>query len=435
LLTAGVAMAAAPGAARIGAQEVAYEEVVARLKSADAKIRLDALQLLARAGYVDAATQAAPLINDPVAAVQAEAIATEVSLWLADEEDTRGRGGRIVKSKDASLPLLAFVQGPGATIANLPPASVIAALMAGAGASAPRVRFDAMYAVGVMGPLLIQRGQFPDPQGAVARLLAELKENDPALRAASIHVLGRIYETALRAEAVNQEWLALRGEVGDRLIVAMNDPDQLVKLSSIHALGALRHDRAVRSLADFCAYYKRDQLGLAALDALARIAHASSVASLTAAFEVSDDEMRRIALEGTARIGDRTALNALLVRAASIRTPTVRLAAAFARARTGDFGELGQITDGLGNADTADAAFAYLVELGPAVAPSLGGAASYRDVQVRAGVADLLGIIGTKATLPTLDALAHDRDRTVAAAASRSQKRLSVRPPGIPRTP
>jgi hypothetical protein len=34
-----------------------------------------------------------------------------------------------------------------------------------------------------------------------------------------------------------------------------------------------------------------------------------------------------------------------------------------------------------------------------------------------------------------LESLARDRDRSVAAAAERSQKRLKVYPPGVPRTP
>ncbi|MCX6539968.1 MAG: HEAT repeat domain-containing protein [Acidobacteria bacterium] len=416
-------------------QEIAYEDVVARLKSPDAKVRIDALGLLAGAGYIDAVAPVAALISDPVADVQAQAIATEVSLFLADEGYTRAVANRIVKSKDARLPLLAFVQGPGATVANVPQASVMTALVSGIASSTPRVRFDAMYAVGVLGPSLVKRGQFPDAKGVVSRLLAAMKDPDPALRAASIHVLGRLYESALRDEKANQEWLAQRAEVGDLLIVAMNDPDELVRLSSINALGALRYDRAVRSLVDFCGYYKRDKLGLASLNALAHIAHPSSVSQFASAFEVNDEELRRIALEGTARIGDRAALNALLTRAAADRSPVVRQAAAFARARIGDFSDLSAIIDGFGRADLEENAFAYLVELGSAIAPSLGGAASYRDARVRAGVAEVLGIIGSVATLPALDMLARDRDRTVAAASLRSQKRLMIRKPGVPRTP
>jgi len=424
-----------PGLQPVRGQEIAYEDVVARLKSPDAKVRIDALGLLADAGYIDAVAPVAGLISDPVADVQVQAIATVVSLFLADEGYTRAFANRIVKSKDASLPLLAFAQGPGATVANLPQASVMTALAGGIASSTPQVRFDAVYGVGVVGPSLVKRGQFPDPRGAVLRLLAVMKDPAPALRAAAIHVLGRLYESALRDEKVNEEWIAQRGEVGDQLIATMNDPDELVRLSSINALGALRHDRAVRSLVDFCGYYKRDKLGLAALNALARIAHPSSVGQFASAFNVNDEELRRIALEGTARIGDRAALDALLTRAAADRSAVVRLAGAFARARIGDFGELRVITDGFRSADLRENAFGYLVELGSAIAPSLGGAASYRDARERAGVAEVLGIIGSAATLPALDLLARDRDRTVAAAAARSQKRLTVRPPGAPRTP
>jgi len=416
-------------------QDIAYEDVIARLKSPDAKVRAEALALLTGAGYIDAVAPAAALLNDPVATVQTQAIATIVSLFLADEAYTREFANRIVKSKDASLPLLAFAQGPGALAANVPQPPVLAALGAAIGSSTPHVRFDAMYAVGVLGPLLVRRGQFPDPRGGVLRLMGVLEDPDPLMRAAAIQVLGRLYQSAIRDEKANQEWLSQRGEAGDQIIVAMNDADELVRLSAINASGAMRHDRAVQSLVDFCAYYKRDKLGLAALNALAHIAHPSSVSQFASAFEVNDEELRRIALEGTARIGDRAALNALLTRAAADRSPVVRQAAAFARARTGDYSELTLVTDGFRHADLQENAFNYLVELGAAIAPSLGGAASYKDARVRAGCAEVLGIIGSAATLPVLDALARDRDRSVAAAAVRSQKRLSVRQPGVARTP
>ncbi len=424
-----------PGLHPVRGQDIAYEDVIARLKSPDEKARVDALTLLAGAGYIDAVVPVTALISDPAAAVQAQAIATEVSLFLVDEGYTRSVANRIVKSKDASLPLLGFAQGPGATVANVPQTALITALVGAIASSTPRVRFDAMYAVGVLAPSLVKRGQFPDARGAVSRLLAVLTDPDPAQRSASIHVLGRLYESVPRDDKANQDWIAQRGEVGDRLIVAMNDPDELVRLSSINALGALRHDRAVQSLVDFCAYYKRDKLGLASLNALAHIAHPSSVSQFARAFEVNDEELRRIALEGMARIGDRVALNALLASTASGRPPLVRQAAAFARARVGDFSDLSTITDGFRSADLEQNALSYLEELGPGIAPTLGGAASYRDAKVRAGVAEVLGIIGSAATLPTLEALARDHDRAVAAAAVRSQKRLTVRQRGVPRTP
>jgi HEAT repeat protein len=416
-------------------QDIAYEDVVARLKSPDANVRIEALGLLGRAGYIDAIAPVVPLISDPVADVQAQAIATEVALLLADEAYTRAFAKPIIKSKDASLPLLAFAQGPGATVANLPPASLLIALTGAMASSTPRVRLDAAYAVGVLGSSLVKHGQFPDARGTVSRLSVMMKDAEPSLREAALHVLGRLYASALGDVKINQEWIAQRGEAGDQVIAVMNDPDQLVRLAAINALGALRHERAVQSLVDFCGYYKRDRLGLASLNALAHIAHPSSIGQFAKAFDVNDEELRRIALEGTARIGDRPALDALLTRAAADPSPVLRLASAFARARVGDFGDLGVITDGFRRADLQGNAFGYLVELGPTVAPSLAGSVSNRDAKVRAGVAEVLGVIGSAETLPALDQLARDRDGMVAAAAVRSQKRLTVRRPGASRTP
>jgi len=424
-----------PAVAPVRGQSLAYEDVIAKLRAVDPRARLDALGLLRDAGYIDAVMPVAALLTDPAPEVQVAAIETEVSLFLVDEAYTRTVGRDVVKIKDASLPLLAFAQGPGALVGNPAPRTLMNGLVAAIGSTDPRVRFDAMYAVGALGVPLVGRGQFPDPRTAVARLLGALKDPDAAERAAATHVLGRLFEAAVRDPRLNTDILGLRGDVGDQLVAAMNDTDQAVRLSAINAIGQIRYERAIRSLVDFCGYYKRDLLGLAALDALAHIAHPSSAGQFATAFDVNDEEVRRISLEGMARIGDKAALAGLVARASSDRSQVVRLAVAFARARAGDFSELEVIVEGFKNRELRTATFNYLVELGPTVAPSLGGATGQRDVKIRAGLAEVLGVIGNSSTLATLELLGRDRDKTVATAAQRSQRRLTIRPPGTPRLP
>ena len=433
-----VLMAAAIGhfdAVPARAQQWSFEEVVANLKVGDPKVRMEALVLLRQAGYLEGATAVAPLLSDPVPEIQGLAIETAVSLYLVDEAYVREYGQAVVRQKGASLPLLAFAVGRGATIANLPPLAVLRGLSGALLSPSAPAKFDAAYAIGVLGPPLVRRGQFPDGRATCDSLMAFLRDPDATIRLSAIHVLGRLMGAALENPSANAEILALRGDLGDQIISGMNDSDELIKLSAMAALGEIRHDRAVQALTDTMAYYKREALGLAALDALAHIAHPASLTLFSGLLEAKDDQGRRAAVEGVARSGDKTALSNLLVRTTREKTPLVLQAVAFARAKQGDFSQITLVAQGLRDAATAAYAFGYLVELGAPLAPSLAGAASYKNPTVRAGVAEVLGIIGNQASLPTLDSLTRDKDKRVAAAALRSQKRLVPRMPAQPRVP
>jgi HEAT repeat protein len=433
LLMIAVAVLIDPGPAL--AQQWSFEEVVANLKVGDPKVRMEALKLLRQAGYLEGATAVAPLLTDPVPEIQQLAIETAVALYLVDEAYVNEYGQAIVRQKGASLPLLAFAVGRVATIANTPPLAVVRGLAGGLLSTTAHTKFDSAYALGVLGPPLVRKGQFPDGRATCERLMTFLRDPDATIRLAGTHVLGRLMGAALDNPSGNAEILALRGDVGDLIISGMNDSDSLIKLSAIAALGEIRHERAVQALTDTVAYYKREPLGVAALDELAHIAHPASLTLFSGLLEAKDDQGRRSAVEGVARSGDKAALANLLVRTTREKNPMVLQAVAFARAKQGDFSQIAQVVQGLRSAATNAYAFGYLIELGPPLAPSLAGSASYKDPQVRACVAEILGIIGNQASLPVLDSLSRDKDKRVAAAAVRSQKRLVPRMPAQPRVP
>jgi len=433
-----VLMSAAIGCLDAGparAQQWSFEEVVANLKVGDPKVRMEALRLLRQAGYLESAPAVAPLLSDPVPDIQALAVETAVALYLVDEPYVREYGQAIVKQKGASLPLLAYAVGRGATIANPPTLSVLRGLSGALLSPSAPIQFDAAYAIGVLAPALVRRGQLPEGRSTCDRLMTFLRNPDATIRLAGTHVLGRLMGAALENPSANAEILALRGDVGDQIIAGMNDSDALIKFAAMAALGEIRHERAVQALTDSIAYYKRGPLGLAALDALAHIAHPASVTLFAGLLEADDEQGRRSAVEGLARSGDQTAMSNLLVRTAREKSALVLQAIAFARAKQGDFSQIARVVEGLRSTETGVYAFGYLVELGAPLAPSLAGAASYKDAQVRAGVAEVLGMIGTQASLPTIDALTRDKDKRVGAAAERSRRRLVPRTPTQPRVP
>jgi hypothetical protein len=79
--------------AGVAAQD-SFAQATRDLTSADAGARLRAVQLLKDAAYPEAAVPLAPLVNDPEDAVQAEAIAAELNIFLAEKVTTRRRIGR-----------------------------------------------------------------------------------------------------------------------------------------------------------------------------------------------------------------------------------------------------------------------------------------------------------------------------------------------------
>src|SRR4051794_36848644 len=83
-----------PGAAR---QQAAFEDVVRNLRNPDVKARMNALHLLHESRHAEAAVPVAPLLTDPVDAIQLEAIAAELSFFLVEDVPTRRRVGLVVE--------------------------------------------------------------------------------------------------------------------------------------------------------------------------------------------------------------------------------------------------------------------------------------------------------------------------------------------------
>jgi HEAT repeat protein len=438
ILLAGLVAFLAAGALAAGttpaaAQDSAFTDVVARLGSSDPAIRMDALRQLRDAGYLQAAPAIAPLLGDADPQVQALAVQAVVSLFLVDESYTRAYGKAVILEQGATLPLLAFVQRAGATIANPAPPAIIRGLIAAARSPAMRTRFDAAYALGVLGPPLITVGQFPDGKAAADALLTILREPDATMRLAATHVLGRLMGAALRNEDRNTELTSRRTEVGDQIVAGMNDPDVMIRLSSMGALGEMRYDRAVQSLTDTYGYYKKGPEAIAALDAVARIGHPGSLPVFIAQLGHREAFVRRLAVEGIARTGDKDGFAEMEVRTSRDQSAFVTYARAFARATVRDYSQLTKLVEGFKYSLLQSEIFDYLVELGAPLASELWTFSTHKDVKVRAGVAEVLGIVGSQASLPAVEALMGDKNSLVAAAAARSQKRLVPRDPAQPR--
>jgi HEAT repeat protein len=430
---AAAAVLAAPAPAR--GQDVPFETVVAGLKSPDASARIGSLVALRQAGYLEAAPAIAPLLADPDPTVQGAAVEAILSLFLVDPKYTYEIGRSVVKEKGATLALYAFVQGPGATVPNAVPAAIIRGLADAVGSATPAVRFDAAYALAVLGKPLVLQGQFPDGRAAVSRLLALLSDPHPVMRQAATNALGRLFGAAIQNPAASAEFTERRAEVGDQIVNGLNDADADLRLASMGALGQMRYERAVQSLTDLFNYYKKGPEAMAAFDAVARIGHPGSLPVFLAQLGHREALVRRLAVEGIARTGDAEAMAQMETRLAHDQSAFVVHARAFAKARTGDFSQMVKLVEGFKYSLLESDTFEYLVELGQPAAGELAGFSTHKDARVRAGVAEVLGVIGNQTSLGVIEALRRDGNSLVAAAAARSQMRLTPRSGAAARLP
>ena len=399
IIVAALIAAVAAGAA---AQPARYDDVVRNLRNPEPRIRLNAVRLLREAKYPEAIVPMAPLVNDPLDPIQLEAIAAELSFFLVQDVPEKRRLGFLVEVRNRGGAPTAFDLGPLAVWPRPAPPELVAALLEAVDDENPRVRLEAIYAAGVLGrpPLAADAGQ---------RLIKALDHYDPAIRAGAARVTGRL---AVQA-------------AGDALIKAVNDSSADVRYAAMRALGMLREPRAVTALTEQLKFYGRGEGAWSALDALARIAHPSSVPVFTERLADRDQYIRRAAAEGLGRSGAKAALEALETGAGNDPSNMVRAAMQYALQKLGR-NYIGRLIEFLDDGKTTLQVQEYLIEFGPAIEKDLLPSLQEPDEAIRAAVADVLGEIGGDASLAALQSHA-DRDKDVVEAAQRAVERIKMR--------
>lgn len=374
-----------------------WQDVVRNLRNPDPQIRLKSTQQLGGSGYVEAAEPVAPLLQDPDDRVQAAAIEAELGFFLVD----RIGGVRIMGfGGSKSTAQEAFEAGPLVRAAPPAPAAVIDRLITAMRDENPRIRFDAVHALGAI-------AEAPLPPAQVKALADELDHYDPIIRAATARVLGR-----LRA-----------AEGADRLIATLADSNAVVRQFAVEALGMIRDNKAAAPLIDLVSR-GRAPVASQALLALARMGHPESRDEFRRRLTDRDPAMRRAAAEGLGRLQDRESLDALRGIEAADRAEEVRLAAAFAVDRLGD-SQAHVLAAHMILKDVAVQACAYLLEIGR---PALSGVRATLDVakdhRHRADLVHLVGFIGTRDEIGWVETFLSDRDERVRRAAADAIARL-----------
>ena len=396
--------------------QVTFEQAATDLTSADAGARLRAVQMLKQTAYPEAAIPLAVAVTDAQDEVQLEAIAAELNIFLADPVVPRKRVALVVEKRSAVQAEPAFSAGPNALGARPVPIEVLTALRTAARDDNPRVAIEALYAFGA---LAVQPGGETRRgllRAAGPDIAAFIGSSDPAMRYAAVRVLGRLFAKRATDETIEST-------VGDAVITALNDNDRAVKTAAMLALGAMRYDRGVQALTDLFTYYGKGDAAEAALDALAHIAHATSVPLFIAQLAGKSASLRGIAIEGLARTGDATQLPAIQAALDKERDQSVTLAGAFALVLLGN-GSTDRVADWLGRPKQREQTKRYLIEIAPGRTQAFTHQLMDSDPQIRLDMVDALGQAGDPAAIAAVEPLTKDHDPQVARAAERAVARL-----------
>jgi len=400
----------------VAVAQVPFDQAVAELSSPEPENRLRAATLLKGAAYPEAALPLAKAVLDAEDAVQFEAIAAELNIFLATKIVPKKRVGLVVEVRTKIAAEAAFSAGPLALGAMPVPLEVLTALRTAARDNNPRVGLEALYAFGALAS---------EPTGGVRRelrqasgpeLAAMVGSSDEALRAGGVRVIGRVYSAHASDDEVDTS-------VGDAVITALNDQNKLIKLAAMETLGAMRYGRAVEALTRLFEYYKQGELAEGALDALARIAHPASIPLFTSQLAAKSSLMKTMAIEGLARADDPSQMDAIQSALKGQHDEHVIFAGVFASAML-ENGSIEQIAGALLRPKQRELAKQYLTELARGRANVLGRYARDPDPGVRADIADVLGFSGDAGAKPIVESLIKDEDKQVALAAERAALRL-----------
>lgn len=237
-------------------------------------------------------------------------------------------------------------------------------------------------------------------------------------RYAAIRVIGRVFERRPDDGPVDPV-------IGDAVVTALNVNDRSIRAAAMQALGAIRYERAIAALTEQFRHFGRSELGDAALEALARIAHPSSALLFATELAGTHDRFKAFAIEGLARIGDSARRSSIETALKGERDDRVLLAASFSAVMLADE-SLDPLVGALRKPKLALQARQYLVEVVRGRSSALARHAQDPDVLIRVGVADVLGLAGDPAALPIVEGMQRDRDQQVALAAERAVARLNA---------
>ena len=372
-----------PGFSRaVYAQQYTFDEVASGLKHPDAATRLRAIQILKDADSAEAAGPIADVLGDSDDRVQLAAIDAERALFTTRPVARRRKIGFVVEVRSV------------------------------AGGEAAAEGQLALKARGV-------------PAQVLTGLAVALRDNNPRVRGEVIYLTSLLASHACSAS--NAPTAELCGHIGNAVIANINARDPLLRRAAMQTLGALRYAGAEQALSDQLSFYNTGPDALAALEGLAGIGLPASTSIFQRLLTSSNADMRRLAVEGLGRAGERETLPELQQMMQTERSGGVLLALHYANLKLGEpAGRLSEVVAALRTPAQRSLGLKYLLDLARSTAPMLADSLRDQSADVRRLVADVLGFSRDDTVIGALEAVRKDTDPDVAAAAQQAIQRINL---------
>jgi HEAT repeat protein len=403
-----------------------FEDLVANLKSPNAKTRQDAAEALGKSRRREAVAPLAAVVRDPEDKVRLEVIralrelrdlsavpAIMTALTDGDPKIREESIGAIVElytERERTTPVEHFLElfsddYQRAIELSIP--TVDPLVYKGLGAALKdddkSIRTDAAYALGIL-----------NGTSETKRLIEALGDIDSGVRGAAASAIGQI-GTA---------------EDGRALVPLLSDESANVRNRVLHAIGILRVKEAGAALRDLYENNKHKDIGIKVLGCLSRIGDPAQGDLFRELVSDPDPEKKRLAVEGLGRISDSSMLPAFKKDYQRERNEELRLAYSFALTLLGDRAFLDTIVLTLPSRTLANRARSYILEIGHPILPELYTYLGDPDAEIRSKLCDILGIIGDQESIARLEPLVNDTNAKVVDRANRAIERLKRRPRG-----
>ena len=419
-------------AASLGAAtRLSFEDLLANLKSPNAKTRQEAAETLGKSRRREAVAHLAPLVHDPEAKVRMEVVkalrqlrepaavpALVTSLRDGDpgiREEAIGTLVELYSDRERASAVSRFLdlfsdEFDRSSIAPhvVVDPSVIQGLAKALRDEDKDIREEAALALGIL-----------NGTAALRELAAALQDPEPGVRGAAATAIGKIGSR----------------QDGRALIPLLSDNAASARHRALQAIGVLKVTEAGPALREMYEANRRKELGLKVLETLSRVGDPAQVDLFQQLFQDPDAAKRRLAVEGLGRISGTAQLDAFKKDYQREKNDEVRLAYTFALARMGDRAFLDSIVRELPSRTLGARARYYLLEMGHGVVGELYPYLKDPDADVRAVLCDILGTIGDAGTIQQLTPLLSDPNSSVVDRATRAIERLRRATAGSPAPP
>jgi HEAT repeat protein len=287
-------------------------------------------------------------------------------------------------------------------------------------------------------------------QTAIEALGNRLQDNDENIRMKAVRALGilrgqaalpRLIQVVGQDDSNAMRFEAIRSirKIGDSSIAPdlmnyISYSNDKVRNEAVYTIGHFRYRAAVPEFTrlyeeqvDLPARLMDEEYRRVLLEALASIADPGSQGIFINERMNPEDALRLHAVEGLARIGDASVVTDISRQWLREEDDEVKTALAFALYRMEREEYLDELVAGLSKRSTKDAALKYLLEFTPDELPALYQQANSDNVDIREGLAEVLGLIGDGSSIPVLQKLAEDERGNITHLATEALRRVNGR--------